>query len=91
MSQTNAAALPTYEEVVTRVRRLVVDLAEADAENVTLDSRLNDDLAMDSLTQIELQMALEEAFGIEIAEERAAAVRTVGDAVRLVTQGLGLR
>ena len=50
-----------------------------DAEEVTPEASLSDDLGADSLAAVELVMALEEATGLSIAEEDAANLKTVGD------------
>lgn len=65
-----------------QVRDIIVDTLSCDADQVTMEASLTEDLAADSLTVVELTMALEEATGITIADEEAAALKTVGDIVR---------
>ena len=62
-----------------KVRDIIVETLGCEAEQVTLDASLTDDLSADSLASVELVMALEEATGLSIAEEDAANLKTVGD------------
>ena len=62
-----------------QVRDIIVETLGCDAEQVTMDASLADDLGADSLASVELVMALEEAAGLSIAEEDAAKLKTVGD------------
>ncbi len=64
-----------------KVRDIIVETLGCDAEAVTPAASLSDDLGADSLASVELVMALEEAAGLSIAEEDAAALKTVGDIV----------
>ena len=62
-----------------KVRDIIVETLCCDAEEVTPEASLSDDLGADSLAAVELVMALEEATGLSIAEEDAANLKTVGD------------
>lgn len=62
-----------------KVRDIIVETLGCDAEEVTPEASLADDLGADSLAAVELVMALEEATGLSIAEEDAANLKTVGD------------
>ena len=62
-----------------KVRDIIVETLGCDAEEVTPEAALSDDLGADSLAAVELVMALEEATGLSIAEEDAANLKTVGD------------
>ena len=62
-----------------KVRDIIVETLGCDAEEVTPEASLSDDLGADSLAAVELVMALEEATGQSIAEEDAANLKTVGD------------
>ena len=64
-----------------RVKKIVAEQLDVDAENVTIDASFVDDLGADSLDTVELVMALEEEFGIEIPEEDAEKIATVANAV----------
>jgi acyl carrier protein len=63
---------------------IVVDVLQVDAAVVTLDAKFGDDLEADSLDLVELMMAIEERFDIEIPEEDLEGVSTVGQAWELV-------
>lgn len=67
-----------------RIVDICVDQLGVDAEKVTLESRFCDDLGADSLDQVELVMALEEEFGIEISDEEAEGIQSVQHALDLV-------
>ena len=62
-----------------KVRDIIVETLGCEAEEVTPEASLSDDLGADSLAAVELVMALEEATGLSIAEEDAANLKTVSD------------
>ena len=62
-----------------KVRDIIVETLGCDAEQVTLEASLADDLGADSLASVELVMALEEAAGISIDDADVAGLTTVGD------------
>ena len=62
-----------------KVRDIIVETLACDAEQVTLEASLADDLGADSLAAVELVMALEEAAGIKIDAADVAGFKTVGD------------
>lgn len=64
-----------------RVKNLVITQLGVDAAKVANDSSFIDDLGADSLDTVELVMAFEEEFGIEIPDEDAQKMRTVADAI----------
>jgi len=64
-----------------RVKNLVISQLGVDAEKVTIDSSFIDDLGADSLDTVELVMAFEEEFDMEISDDDAQKLRTVGDVV----------
>ncbi|MDZ7369918.1 MAG: acyl carrier protein [candidate division KSB1 bacterium] len=68
--------------VEERVKQIIVDQLGVDASQVTEDASFIDDLGADSLDTVELVMAFEEEFGIEIPDEEAEKLQTVGDALR---------
>ena len=82
------AAQPTTLETVTRI---CVEHLGSDPAAVTPAARFAEDLAANGLDQIELVMAMEEHFGVEIADAEADAVRTVGELVALVDGKLQAR
>ena len=62
-----------------QVRDIIVETLGCDAEQVTIDASLADDLGADSLASVELVMALEEATGISIEDSALAEMKTVCD------------
>ena len=64
-----------------KVRDVIVETLGCDAEQVTLEATLSEDLGADSLASVELVMALEEATGISIKDEDLAGLKTVGDII----------
>ena len=62
-----------------KVRDVIVETLGCDAEQVTTEASLTDDLGADSLASVELTMALEEAAGISIEDEALSTFKTVGD------------
>lgn len=71
-------------DVVDRVKELVVEQLGVDADEVTEEASFIDDLGADSLDIVELVMAFEEEFDLEIPDEDAEKIRTVGDAVEYI-------
>ncbi|MEN3189916.1 MAG: acyl carrier protein [Atribacterota bacterium] len=69
-------------EVIDRVKKIIVDQLGVDASKISEDSSFVDDLGADSLDIVELIMAFEEEFDVEIPDEDAEKIKTVGDAVK---------
>ena len=69
-----------------KVRDIVVDQLGVEADEVAIESTFIDDLGADSLDIVELIMAFEEAFGIEIPDEAAEKIKTVQDVVSYIEQ-----
>lgn len=67
-----------------RVKELVVEQLGVDADEVTPEASFVDDLGADSLDIVELVMAFEEEFDIEIPDEDAEKIQSVGDAVKYI-------
>ena len=66
------------------VKNVIVDQLSVDADEVTLEASFVDDLGADSLDVVELIMGLETEFDIEIPDEDAEKISTVGDAVEYI-------
>lgn len=73
-------------EEFDRVKEVIVDQLGADEAAVTMDASFVDDLGADSLDIVELIMGLETEFDIEIPDEDAEKIRTVGDAVNYIKE-----
>ena len=71
-------------DVIDRVKKIVVERLEVDAEKVTEKASFIDDLGADSLDLVELVMAFEEEFGIEIPDEDAEKITRVKEAVEYI-------
>lgn len=74
--------------VEEKVRGIIVEQLGVDAEEVVPTASFVDDLGADSLDTVELVMALEEEFHLEISDEDAEKITTVGDAVKYIDQHL---
>jgi acyl carrier protein len=72
------------QELFARLRKCAVDVLSVDADKVVPEASFGDDLEADSLDLVELVMALEEEFGIEVPEEEIEGVKTVGQAYDLI-------
>ena len=69
-----------------KVKGIIVEQLGVDNEEVTMDASFTDDLGADSLDIVELVMAFEEEFGIEIPDEEAEKISTVRDAVEYIDE-----
>jgi acyl carrier protein len=72
------------EPVGDRVKKIIVDQLGVEEETVTAEASFVDDLGADSLDTVELVMALEEEFGIEIPDEDAEKITRVKEAVEYI-------
>ena len=68
---------PTFD----KVKKIIVEQLGVDEAEVTMEASITDDLGADSLDQVELVMAFETEFNIDIPDEEAEKIKTVGDAV----------
>ncbi|AVQ99014.1 acyl carrier protein [Oceanobacillus picturae] len=71
-------------DVFDRVKAIIVDRLDVDESKVTMEASFKDDLEADSLDVVELVMELEDEFDMEIADEEAEKINTVGDAVNYI-------
>ena len=71
--------------IFEKLRALIAEQFNVDADTITTDTSFADDLNADSVDIVDLSMALEEEFGIdELGEEEASSISTVGDLVRFL-------
>jgi acyl carrier protein len=69
-----------------RVKKIIVEQLGVDEAEVTPEASITDDLGADSLDQVELVMAFETEFNIDIPDEEAEKIKTVGDAVKKIDE-----
>ncbi len=70
----------TFEKIAT----LMADQLGVDKSSITLESEIIKDLGADSLDVVEMLLDLEKEYGVEITDEQAADIKTVGDIVKLI-------
>ena len=70
----------------TKVKEIIVDQLGVNADEVTNEASFIDDLGADSLDTVELVMALEEEFNMEIPDEETKKIKTVDDAIEFIKQ-----
>ena len=75
-------------DTLQRARKIVIDHLDADPDKVTEKASFIDDLGADSLDNVELVMAFEEEFDVEIPDDAAEHFQTVGDAVKFIDEKL---
>ncbi|MCH2465917.1 MAG: acyl carrier protein [Gemmatimonadetes bacterium] len=74
------------ESIEARIREIIINELGVESKIVTDDASFVEDLGADSLDTVELVMAFEEEFKLDIPDEDAEKMRTVGDAVRFVNE-----
>jgi acyl carrier protein len=73
-------------DIADRVKKIVIEHLNVDADKVTENASFIDDLGADSLDTVELVMAFEEEFNVEIPDDAAESIVTVGDAVKFIKE-----
>ena len=76
-------------DTADRVKKIVVEHLGVEADKVTEDVSFIDDLGADSLDIVELVMAFEEEFGVEIPDDAAEKISTVADAIKYINDNKG--
>jgi len=94
LSRASRIAIATFEiypseglnmtDVADRVKKIVIEHLGVEADKVTEDASFIDDLGADSLDTVELVMAFEEEFGVEIPDDAAEKILTVKDAIGFI-------
>lgn len=74
------------EQVFDKVKEIIVDQLGVEEDQVTMEASFIEDLGADSLDIVELIMALEEEFGLEIPDDEAEKISTVSDAVDYIRE-----
>tara|TARA_B100000963_G_scaffold22543_1_gene16906 strand:+ start:2167 stop:2400 length:234 start_codon:yes stop_codon:yes gene_type:complete len=75
-------------DTLDRVKDLIVNLLNVDKAIITEESRFINDLGADSLDAVEIVMAVEEEFGIEIPDDADENIKTVGDITKYINERL---
>ncbi len=73
-------------DILEKVKAVVADKLGVEPEKVVPEASFIDDLGADSLDIVELVMGLEDEFGLEISDEEAENIRTVGDAIKFIQE-----
>ena len=73
------------EDLFAKIKENLVDTLELDADHVTLETNIVEDLGADSISLMEFTLALEDEFGIEISDEDAEHILTLGQVVDYVS------
>lgn len=76
------------EDILEKLKGIIQEIMKIDVSEITDSTRLKEDLKADSLDKINMLMALEEAYDIEMDEDEALAFKTVGDVVDYLTREL---
>ena len=78
----------TEEEILTGLGEIVDEVAGVPADQVTPDKTFVDDLDIDSLSMVEIAVAAQDKFGVEIPDEQLKDLKTVQDVVNFVSKGV---
>ena len=73
-------------DIAERVKKIVAEHLGVDEAKVVESASFIDDLEADSLDTVELTMSFEEEFGVEIPDDAAETIQTVGDAIKFITE-----
>ena len=73
-------------DIEGRVKKIVVEHLSIEEDKISESASFIDDLGADSLDTVELVMAFEEEFGVEIPDDAAESIQTFGDAVKYITE-----
>jgi len=74
------------EATLERLTKIIVDRIGVSESDVTLEAKFKDDLGADSLDVVEFMMEVEDEFGVEVADEDAEQLVTVGDVVKYIEE-----
>jgi acyl carrier protein len=73
-------------EIAAKVKKIIIDHLGTEPEKVTEKANFQEDLGADSLDVVEIVMAFEEAFGVEIPDDAAEKIQTVGEAIKFIEE-----
>ena len=86
---TNQLQLMSDKSIEARVKDIIVDQLGVNADQVTIEAKFVEDLGADSLDTVELVMAFEEEFDIEVPDEEAEKLQSVGDVISYINSQQG--
>lgn len=72
--------------VLDKIKDIVVDQLSVDADKVTMEASITEDLGADSLDIVDLVMAIEEEFGMKISDDAVENIKTIGDIVNYIEE-----
>lgn len=75
-------------EIFGKLQAIIADQLELDAQTITYDSHILDDLGADSLDVVDLIMSVEDEFGVEVPDEALENIRTVEDMVKYIEDNM---
>ncbi len=78
--------MSSNDEIYANVKSIIIDLLGVSEDKITMEARFREDLEADSLDLVELIMAMEEEFSLEISDEDAEKILTVQDVVTYITE-----
>ena len=70
--------------VFEKIKEILAEQLDANAEEMTMETRIDEDLGADSLDVVELLMSIEDAFEVEIPDEEIENMKTIGDVVEYI-------
>ena len=76
-------------EIEDKVKKIIEEKLSVNADQITNDAKFAEDLKADSLDTVELVMALEDEFGLDIPDEEAESIKTVQNAIDYITEKMG--
>lgn len=74
--------------VFEKIKTILADQLDVDAEEMSLDTKIADDLGADSLDVVELLMSIEDEFEVEIPDEEIEKLKTIGDVVEYIQNNM---
>ena len=79
-------AFQEVKMVFDKIKEIIIEQLQVEESEITMDTNLMKDLSADSLDAVEIIMAIEDEYGIEIPDEEAETIQTVADLVRFVEE-----
>ncbi len=74
--------------VFEKIKQILAEQLDADIEQMTMDTRIGEDLGADSLDVVEMLMAIEDDFDVEIPDEDIEGLKTIGDVVDYINKNI---